>query len=155
MAKRLTVWMAVVFVGVSALAFGQGAADEAAIKAVTKAYETAWNEGDVKGVAALFAPDGTLRLPNGQLAGGTAQLSQMHTQALAEDLKGVKLQITPTSISFLTPGVAVAQGTVAMKSADGKTQNAFYMTTLVKQQGKWVMKNKQVAVPTAIGNAAK
>jgi uncharacterized protein (TIGR02246 family) len=118
--------------------------DEAAIKATVAAFDAAVNKGDAKAVAAIVTDDAVLVSPMGERMTGKAEIEQKMGANLAGPFKGATQTITPTSIRFVKPDVAIGDADIevtGMKSPDGKSLPPVKhkgSAVFTKQKGKWV-----------------
>jgi len=92
------------------------AADEQAIRAATAAYREALDRGDAAAIAALWTADGDICDETGAMLHGrdTASLVADPAAGPRPDFK-----INDTSLRFVTDDVAVEDGTVEVRLADG------------------------------------
>jgi uncharacterized protein (TIGR02246 family) len=85
--------------------------DEDAIRGVYRRISEAWGRGDARGVVANFAPEGDLIDPFGRVARTQSAVEEL----LAGNFGGIfhrsQIVFNPQSIRFLTPELAVADGT--------------------------------------------
>src|SRR4029079_10349305 len=85
--------------------------DEAAIRKSDDAYVEAYNKQDAKALAALWSPEAVYVDPEtGDEAVGREEIEKEFAKTF-EDLKDSKLEIVIKSIMFLSPNVAVENGT--------------------------------------------
>ncbi|WP_442483921.1 YybH family protein [Aeoliella sp. SH292] len=134
----LTAW----WVPLSAVA--DQAEDETTIRALAAKYVEAYNRGDAKTLASLWSPDG---IYENRDTGEQSSGREMIESEFAEILTGSnpsKLDVTITSISFLSPTVAIEQGTATLVSpdADGGKSNSeetTYSAVHVKRDGTWLL----------------
>jgi hypothetical protein len=59
--------------------------------------------------------------------------------ALFEEKKGAKLDVTVESIDFVSPNVALEQGTATVIPPDGEPTTTTYSAVHVKREGKWLI----------------
>jgi uncharacterized protein (TIGR02246 family) len=106
-------------------AMAQTNAGEAAIRADMAAMERAWNARDGAALAALYAPDGDLVMPNGPRNVGREAVRQAFMEMLSRTPPNNRIGISVTSIRFPQPGVAIAETaatfTVGQPSRDRAT----------------------------------
>src|SRR5262245_65081390 len=87
------------------------AEDEAAIRKSDEAYIEAYNKQDAKALAALWSPEAVYVDPEtGDEAVGREEIEKEFAETFA-GVKDAKLEIEATSIKFLSPNVAVENGT--------------------------------------------
>jgi uncharacterized protein (TIGR02246 family) len=120
------------------------AADEDTIRALAAKYVEAYNRGDAKTLASLWSPDGVYEnRDTGEQSSGR----EMIEREFAEILTGSnpsKLDVKITSISFLSPTVAIEQGTATLVSPDAagektNTEETTYSAVHVKRDGTWLL----------------
>jgi uncharacterized protein (TIGR02246 family) len=105
---------------------------DATVDQLSKDYESAFNKGDAKALAALYATDGMRLGPNNQLIKGRAAIEQFYVQTFASG-KPPTLTIRPRSSKMLRPDVALLEGTYALEDGSG----GVYIITAVQQGGQW------------------
>ncbi len=115
------------------------AADEAAIRKAVESYVAAFNRGDAKALAALWSPDAvyTNRLSGEQVV-GRAEIEKQFAAILAE-AKGAKLESQTESIRFLSPNVAVEEGTAKVIRPDQEPEESEYTAVYLKRDGQWLL----------------
>jgi uncharacterized protein (TIGR02246 family) len=128
------------------------AADEAAIRKAVESYVAAFNQADAKALAAMWAPEAvyTNPLSGEQVVGREAIEGQF--AAIFAKAKGAKLEATTDSIGFVSPNVAVEQGTAKVILPDGTPEETEYTAVYVKRDGLWLLdrvtEEDVVAVPS-------
>jgi uncharacterized protein (TIGR02246 family) len=137
------------------LAFAQGsvagdkadAGDGKALQEQNEAFVAAFNRGDIKAVAEAYAPDADFLSAQGQRIKGRDALEKYFTKGFAES-KGLKLQHTDSSIRFLKPDVAIADGTWEITGRpEGNPARGHYTAILMKRDGKWLIVYDRPMVP--------
>jgi uncharacterized protein (TIGR02246 family) len=122
---------------------GQAAADYLFNNA--KAFVDAFEKGDAKAVAAFWAEDGDYVDLNGRRLQGRPAIEDAFKDFFAEN-KGLKLRIDVNSVRFVTPEIAVEDGTTSVIPADGAPPNhARYNNVHVKKNGQWVLQSVREA----------
>lgn len=115
------------------------AADEAAIRKAAAAYAEAFNKHDAQAVAEHWSPDAVyLNRTSGEEAAGRAAITEQFT-ALFKEQPAVKLEVTVTSVQFVSPNVAIEQGTAKMASPNAEPEETEYSAVNVKRDGKWLL----------------
>lgn len=123
------------------------AADEAAIRAAAKTYIDALAKGDAAALSALWTPDGDIVDASGNLLPGRrAADADAPTEEQADR---PKISIHETRLRFLTPDVAIEDGTVEVVPTTGPPLTGRFSATWVKHEGTW----KLAAVREARGEA--
>jgi len=82
---------------------------EDAIAQTISDYASAWNNADAKAIAELFTTDADDAVI-GSVARGRAQIEQRYTQMFNETARGTQLVVATSALRFLTPAVAVIDG---------------------------------------------
>jgi uncharacterized protein (TIGR02246 family) len=114
-------------------------ADEAAIRANVAAFVRAYNAGDAKAVAALFAPDALIVDKEDDTSQGRAAIEQTFADLFAAAPQK-RLEVFIGSIRFIGPDLAVEVGTTKELPAPGEPPDYDRYTVLhVKRDGKWLM----------------
>ena len=113
--------------------------DEAAIRETVAAYVAAFNKADAKALAEFWSPDAlyTNRLTGESVVGRDAIAEQF--TAIFKEQPGMKLDVSPASIKFLSPNVAVENGTAKFLIANNEPDEITYGAVYVKRDGKWLL----------------
>lgn len=115
------------------------AAEEAAIRKAVESYVTAFNQGNAKALAALWSPQAVYTNPlSGAQVTGREAIEQQFAGIFADEEK-VKLEASTESIRFISPGVAVENGTAKLLRADQEPEQSTYTAVYVKQDGQWLL----------------
>lgn len=85
------------------------AADEAAVKAVLRGFEEAWNRHDMDAFGRLFSEDADFVNVRGTRWISRPAIQEAHTRSHAAQFKNSRLRIGDTTLRFPTPEVAVAR----------------------------------------------
>ncbi len=112
--------------------------DEQAIRKAAASFSAAFNKGDVDELVAHWTEDGEFINESGRSYRGKAQLRAMLTKMLPT-FKGATQSIKVGAIRFIRPDVALEEGTVTVKAADGSVDTGNYAGVWVKQGGKWLL----------------
>jgi uncharacterized protein (TIGR02246 family) len=113
--------------------------EEAALMKRAEAFVDAFHKGDAKAVAAFWTPDGDYTDQTGLLLKGRAAIEKAFTEFFAEH-KGLKLRINITGLRFVTPDVAIEDGTTEVILPDGGPPNrARYTNVHVKKDSQWYL----------------
>jgi ketosteroid isomerase-like protein len=137
MRTRNLIVLALAFAVIAVGAATPGYADEAAAKGLLKKWMAAYNSGDLKAVAALYAEDGCRMPPNLEtVTGREAILESMNTL--------VEMGITKVKIGMTSSGGSgdhgYTTGTFAILDADGnKVDYGKWMNTLIKVGDDWMI----------------
>jgi uncharacterized protein (TIGR02246 family) len=131
------------FAGSAAAAIGAEdspqAADEAAIRQAAASYVEAFNKHDAQAVADQWSPDAVyLNRSTGEEVVGQAAIANQFA-ALFEEQPELKLEVTVTSVQFVSPNVAIEQGTAKMLTPNAEPEETEYSAVDVKRDGKWLL----------------
>ncbi len=115
------------------------AEDEAAIRKNAEAYVDAYNKRDAKAVAAMWSPEAVYVDPDtGDESIGREEIEKEFTDTFA-NLKEGRLDVTVDSIKFMSPNVAVENGTVRIIRPNEEPDISKYSAVDVKRDGKWLL----------------
>jgi uncharacterized protein (TIGR02246 family) len=133
---RKTTWIAAIaIVGMSLVASAQKADPEA--QKLADQYAAAFNKGDAKAIAALYATAATRLGPDGQLITGRAAIEKTYADGFAGPLKGAKLTLQQGTTQVVTADVKVMEGRFTVDSL--APLKGRYVNTLVRQAGHWLL----------------
>ncbi len=114
--------------------------EESAIRAAVASYTAAFNRGDAAALAALWSPEAVYTNPiTGQQVVGRAEIEKQFSAIFAE-AKGAKLEAATNSVQFISPNVAVEQGTAKVLRPDQPPRNPVTApsTSNVMAAGCWI-----------------
>jgi uncharacterized protein (TIGR02246 family) len=115
------------------------AADEAAIRKAVVSYVAAFNQGNAKALAAMWSPEAVYTNPlSGQQVVGREAIEKQFA-AIFVEAKGAKLEAKSDSIQFVSPNVAVEQGTAKVIRPDQAPEESEYTAVYVKREGQWLL----------------
>lgn len=115
------------------------AADESAIRKNAAAFVKAYQAGDAKALAEHFAEDAECVHESNLCCRGRAEIEQTLAEFF-EANPGCKLEKTIESIRFVSPDVAIEDGTTQCECADGSScVEGNYTTVHVRKDGKWLV----------------
>lgn len=115
------------------------AADEAAIRKSVESYVAAFNKGDAKALAALWSPEAVYTNPaSGEQVVGREAIAKQFGEIFA-DAKKSKLEAKTDSIRFVSPNVAVEQGTAKVIRPEQAPDESEYTAVYVKRDGQWLL----------------
>jgi uncharacterized protein (TIGR02246 family) len=115
------------------------AEDEAAIRKSDEAYVTAYNNHDAKAIAGMWSPEAVYVDPEtGEEAVGREEIEKEFADTFT-GLKDAKLEVNVNSIKFLSPNVAVEDGTARVIRPKGEPDESTYSALFVKRDGKWLL----------------
>jgi uncharacterized protein (TIGR02246 family) len=117
------------------------AADEAAIRAMNTSWFTAYNAGDVAGVAALYADDAVVNSPGAVPARGSAAIRESVAKDIAASSGGgFTLMQTAKSEIGISGDLAWEWNTFTVTDKSGATVDAGkYVTVFGRKDGKWLI----------------
>jgi uncharacterized protein (TIGR02246 family) len=117
----------------------RGDEDRKQIEASVKSYITAFNAADAKTLAAHWSPAGVyISRDTGARTTGRDALEKEFI-AMFKQNKGAKLEAATTSIEFVSPNVAVEQGTAIVARADEEPEKTSYSAVHVRHGDKWLI----------------
>jgi uncharacterized protein (TIGR02246 family) len=112
---------------------------KAAIQKQAAAFVDAFHKGDATAVAAFWAPDGDYTDQTGQHLSGREAIEKAFAALFAEH-KGLKVRVEGHSLRFVTPDVAIEEGTTEVFPPNGgPPSKARYTNVLVKKEGQWLL----------------
>jgi uncharacterized protein (TIGR02246 family) len=115
-------------------------ADRRGIVALVEAIERAWNAGDVKSYAGLYAQDAVYLTRAGILWRGRKAIEGGHAAAFRVELKGSALKIRIRRLRFLAPRTAVAHCAIELnrnRAKQGHKIRAVTRFELRKIRARW------------------
>ena len=113
--------------------------DEAAIRKSDVAYVEAYNKHDAKALAELWSPEAVYVDPEtGEEAVGREEIEKEFAETF-KGLKDAKLEVDVKSIKFLSPNVAVENGTARVVRPKEEPDESTYTALFVKRDGKWLL----------------
>ncbi len=113
--------------------------DIAALAKNAEAFVEAFHKGDAKALAAFWAPDGDYTDQAGRHLKGRGAIEKAFAGFFTEH-KGLKLRIDSASLRFVTPDVAIEDGTTAVIPPDGAPPSRVrYAIVHVKKDGQWYL----------------
>lgn len=139
--KEKCKWFAVVatFLVSTSVGAADPIAEEAKIKQAVDSYVTAFNQGNAKALAALWSPEAVYINPvTGDQVEGRDAIEKQFTAIFAA-AKGAKLEAKTESIKFVSPNVAVEQGTAKVLNPAGTAEESEYSAVYVKRDGQWLL----------------
>jgi uncharacterized protein (TIGR02246 family) len=128
-------------------------ADEAALKAATQTWLTAYNAGDADTIVSLYADDAVLMPPHAGVANGKAAIREF----IAKDSAGAKaagVKLMPGAASAGVNGdMGWESGSYTVTDGSGQTvDSGSYLSVSRKVDGKWLyirdMYNSDRPLPT-------
>lgn len=132
------------------------AEDEAAIRKTVDSYAAAFNKRDAKALAAHWLPEAVYIDPeSGESVVGRPAIEK-HFAEIFKDLKNAKLAVAVESIRFISPHVAVEQGTATTMGLTKEPAKSSYTAIHLKREGKWLLDRvTEEEVPTVVSHYEK
>lgn len=112
--------------------------DEAAIRAASQAFATAFEKGDAAAIGALFTEEAEYVELGGDRIQGRTAIAKAYSEFFG-DRKQVKAETKTDSIRFLGRDAAVEEGTFTVKAKDSPTHASRFSALYVRQEGKWLI----------------
>ncbi len=113
--------------------------DEMAIRKAGTTYVEAFNNQDAKSIAALWTPDAVYMNPKtGEAVTGRNDIEQQLVGIFAES-KDTKLEVNVNSIRFVSPSVAVEEGTASVLRPGVEPDVTVYSAVYIKSGGSWLL----------------
>lgn len=109
--------------------------DESDVREVVSRYVEARERIDADGVAALFTPDADQLVSSGEWRKGRDEVVR-GAMASSRNAAG-KRSITLTSVRFVAPGVAIADGRYEIAEQTGAARRMWATLVLKKGRGGW------------------
>jgi uncharacterized protein (TIGR02246 family) len=123
---------------------------DAAIKKAVAAYVEAFNKHDAKGLAEQWSPDAVyINRITGEEVVGQKAIAEQFT-AIFKERPNLKIDVSTASIRFLSPNVAVEQGTARLVAAKEEPEVLDYSAVYVKRDGKWLLDRVTDKAPEVI-----
>ena len=112
--------------------------DEVAIRHTGESFVKAYCDADAKAIAAHFTPDAEYIDEQGNVYQGRAEIEAALAACFSENV-GCQIAMSIDSIRFISPGVAVEDGTTTVTPTDGSEPIYNHYTAVhVKTEGKWL-----------------
>jgi uncharacterized protein (TIGR02246 family) len=115
------------------------AGEVAAIHKQAEAFVKAFHKADAKALAAFWTADGDYTDQTGRHLKGREAIEKAFRELFSEH-KDLKVRITGLSLRFVSPDVAIEDGTSEVFSADGAPPSRTRYTNVhVKKDGQWLL----------------
>ena len=122
-----------------AYAASPATADEAAIRAQSTSWEKAYNGGDAKAVAALYAEDALLLPPGASGVSGRAAILAFFTKDIADSKAGgAVFALAPNSDVGVSGDMGWESGTYKVTVKGAVVDTGKYLSVSRKKDGKWL-----------------
>ena len=112
------------------------ASHETEIRKAVRSYVAAFNRGDARAVARHWSPKGVYVSPSGQRFQGYEAIEK-EIVAYFSETSGQRIELGSPTIRFLTPSVAIEEGTARVSRAGEPPVATSYMAIHVNQDGAW------------------
>jgi uncharacterized protein (TIGR02246 family) len=113
------------------------AADEAAIRAASRAYVEALDKGDTATLAKLWAPDGDIVDAAGHVLTGREAVALDGDAPPPDPANRPEVKLAETQLRFVTADVAIEDGTVEVIPPTGPRLTGRFSATWVRHEGAW------------------
>jgi uncharacterized protein (TIGR02246 family) len=101
-------------------------------------FVDSYNKADPEALAKHFLPEGEIVLANGELVKGRGEIAEFYTTVFSGEAKP-KGALEAGSVRFVTPGIAVEDGTFHVTLPSGEVISHYYTAVHVKQEnGSWL-----------------
>ena len=102
-------------------------------------YVDAHNEGNPQAIANLFIPDGEIILSSGEIVSGRGEIEQYYTDLFSGE-KRPRAALEAGSVRFITPKLAIEDGTLHVTRPTGEVISHNYTSTHLQQDnGTWLI----------------
>jgi uncharacterized protein (TIGR02246 family) len=99
----------------------------------------AFNKHDAKALADHWSPEAVYtNRSTGEEVVGRAAIGEQFT-ALFKEQPAIKAEVTVESVQFVSPNVAIEQGTIKLLSPHAEPEEIEYSAVNVKRDGKWLL----------------
>ena len=134
----ISIVSAVIWIGPNVSRADQADEDEA-IRKNAEEYVAAYNKHDAKALAAMWSPDAVYMDPStGESAVGREEIETAFADTLA-DFKDAKLEVSVESVDFVSPNVAIENGTARVIRPNAEPVETNYTAVNIKRDGKWLL----------------
>lgn len=139
--KKPMLHLALAFLALTAARAQQEDPNQPNLDALAKgaaAFVEAYNQSDAAALAKLFLPEGEIVLANGEVVSGREEISKFYEEVFSGEEKP-KAALEAGSVRFVTPGIAIEDGTLHVTRPSGEVASHFYTAVQVKQEdGSWL-----------------
>ncbi|MEO2045036.1 MAG: SgcJ/EcaC family oxidoreductase [Pirellulales bacterium] len=119
--------------------YADQAEEESAIRESVAAYVVAFNQGNAQAIAAQWSPDAVYSNPmTGEEVTGRKAIEEQLVE-IFKIAKKTKIEVDINSILFLSPSVAVEEGTARLLRPGEEPDATVYSCLHVKSGGKWLV----------------
>jgi uncharacterized protein (TIGR02246 family) len=107
------------------------------LDALLQQYQSAWNKGDAKSLAALYSQNAVRMQPTGASLMGRAAIEKFFVDSFAGVWKGTKLTLKAGATQRVNADVRVQEGTFEVSGGTGAPARGRYLNTVVREGGQW------------------
>jgi uncharacterized protein (TIGR02246 family) len=131
--------------GLAGRAQQPGAGSDAEMQKLADQFVAAWNKGDAKTLASMFAAEGIRIAADGQRSVGRNEIQKGLEQSFAGPAKNSKLTVRQGQTSQITPDVRVVEGTYEVALGEPSAPpdrpglKGRFLNTVVRQDGRWLL----------------
>ena len=126
------------------------AGDEAAVRALEAAYDTAWQGGDIEALVACLAEDAVVINPHGTIAKGRPEIRRVLGEFLSGPARGSRHPSVVSRVEFVTEDVAIVDGETtlddpaapSLSTASSLTHR--FTDVAVRKNGAWAIAHVRV-----------
>lgn len=131
----------------------EDAAERKALEAAVEEFAKAFNEHDLKGIAAHYTTNAELTDQAGRITRGRGSIHEIFSKLFAEQPE-IKIQLEVRALRFLSAELAVEEG-VSTMTAGGPAvglppQVDRYTVTHIKHDGKWLIAGARDSAPPPV-----
>jgi uncharacterized protein (TIGR02246 family) len=131
--------MALAPVSLTAQEVPNQADDGAAVRKAGNAYVETFNRRDAEGLAAFWSPDAVyINRISGEQVVGRASIAEQF-RSLFESAAKLTLEVDVDSVEFVSPNVALEQGTARFISPESAPELVTYSAVYVRHDEKWLL----------------
>ncbi len=144
----LGILAALLVAGLITAPVGASEKDEQAIRGGSQKFVEAFNRRDARAIGAMFTDDGDYTDETGTVYSGRKAITDDFARYFATS-KGRTIRVHVDAVRFVTPEVAIVDGTSAVEPpAEGPPVIGRYTSVRVKRGGKWLVAAvRESAVP--------
>lgn len=107
------------------------------LDALLQQYQSAWNKGDAKSLAALYTQNAVRMQTTGAPLMGRAAIEKYFADSFAGAWKGTTLTLKAGATQRLNADVRIQEGTFEVSGGTGAPQRGRYLNTVVRDGGQW------------------
>jgi uncharacterized protein (TIGR02246 family) len=130
--------------------------NEAAVRTLYEQFVAAWNKHDVPTMAGMWAEDGDDVEPDGHVAKGRAEVTELLKREHGSVFKNTHLTLNLDTVWFITADVALGDGTYELTgvvSPDGKPippRKGRLSTIFLSERGRWWIAASRLMIPAPL-----